>query len=81
MVQLLLPFYGVEKDVIGYEYSVLVTSLDGEIISLSQLYRDRATCENNFDELKNQWGWAGFATKDIKRSQIMARMVAQVYNW
>ena len=64
-----------------YEYSVLVTSLPGEILTLAQLYRDRATCENNFDELKNQWGWAGFVTKDLKRSQIMARIIAQVYNW
>jgi len=64
-----------------YEYSVLVTSLPGEILTLAQLYRDRATCENNFDELKNQWGWAGFVTQDLKRSQIMARIIAQVYNW
>jgi|GEM_PF-4186730 len=55
-----------------YEYSVLVTSLHGEILTLTQLYRDRATCENNFDELKNQWGRAGFVTQDLKRSQIMA---------
>lgn len=64
-----------------YEYSVLITSMKGEILTLAQLYRDRATCENNFDELKNQWGWAGFVTQDLKRSQIMARIIAQVYNW
>jgi hypothetical protein len=23
--------------------------------------------ENNFDELKNQWGWGGFTTHDLKR--------------
>jgi hypothetical protein len=27
-----------------------------EILSLGQLYRDRADAENAFDELKNQWG-------------------------
>jgi hypothetical protein len=32
------------------------------------LYRDRADCENSFDELKNQWGWGGFTTRDLKRS-------------
>jgi len=64
-----------------YEYSVLVTSLKLEILTIAQLYRDRATCENNFDELKNQWGWAGFVTSDLKRSQIMSRIIAQVYNW
>ena len=39
-----------------YEYAVLVTSLDEEIFTLAQHYRDRGDAENNFDELKNQWG-------------------------
>ena len=33
-------------------------SLDSEILTIGQLYRDRADCENSFDKLKNQWGWA-----------------------
>ena len=49
--------------------------------TIAQLYRDRADCENAFDELKNQWGWGGFTTKDLKRSSMMARMTALVYNW
>jgi hypothetical protein len=36
-----------------YEYAVLVTSTSHEILTLGQLYRDRADAENNFDELKN----------------------------
>ncbi len=64
-----------------WEFAVLVTSLDLEVRSLAQLYRDRADSENTFDELKNQWGWAGFTTRDVKRCQIMARMTALVYNW
>jgi len=63
------------------EYTVLVTSTEHEILTLAQLYRDRADAENNFDELKNQWGWAGFTTQDLARCRIMARMVALVYNW
>jgi len=59
----------------------LVTSLDAEILTLGQLYRDRADCENDFDELKNQWGWGGFTTQDLKRSRLMARCVALVFNW
>ena len=31
--------------------------------------------------LKNQWGWGGFTTTDLKTCQIAARMTAQVYNW
>jgi len=34
-----------------------------------------------FDELKNQWGWSGYTTQDLKRSQLMARLVGLVYNW
>ena len=47
-----------------WDYAALVTSLDSEILTLGQLYRDRADCENTFDELKNQWGWGGFTTHD-----------------
>ena len=36
-----------------YEYAVLVTSTSHAILTLAQLYRDRADAENNFDELKN----------------------------
>lgn len=64
-----------------YEYAVLVTSTAHPILTLAQLYRDRADAENNFDELKNQWGWGGFTTQDLARCQLMARMVALVYNW
>ena len=49
------------KRITGYEYAVLV-NLDHEVLSLGQLYRDRADAENTFDELKNQWGWGGFTT-------------------
>ena len=66
-----------------WEYGVLVTSLEGEWenLTLAQLYRDRGDAENAFDELKNQWGWGGFTTQDLKRTQVTARMTALVYNW
>jgi hypothetical protein len=44
------------EDISVYEYSVLVTSLDDEVMAVVQHYRDRADCENVFDEIKNQWG-------------------------
>jgi hypothetical protein len=64
-----------------YEYAVLVTSLSEEVLSLAQLYRDRAEAENIFDELKNQWGWTGFTTHDLQRCQILARINGLIYNW
>ena len=66
---------------IQYEYAVLVTSLRDAVSTIAQHYRDRGDVENNFDELKNQWGWAGFTTQDRKRCQIMGRIIALVYNW
>ena len=64
-----------------WEYAALVTSLSDEILTLGQLYRDRADCENTYDELKNQWGWGGFTTHDLKRCRLLAGIVALVYNW
>jgi hypothetical protein len=69
------------KRATGYEYAVLVTNLDHAVLSLGQLYRDRADAENAFDELKNQWGWGGFTTHDLHRCQLSARAVALIYNW
>jgi Transposase DDE domain len=40
---------------------------DYEVEHIGQLYRDRADCENGFDEIKNQWGWGGYTTHDIER--------------
>lgn len=64
-----------------YEYTVLITNDDESIVALAQLYRERADCENVFDEIKNQWGWGGYMTQDMKRCRIIARLIALVYNW
>ena len=79
--QLALSFVEIGPGADAYEYGVLVTSLDEEVLTLAQLYRDRADSENPFDELKNQWGWAGFTTRDLARCQLMARFIALIYNW
>ena len=64
-----------------WEYAVLVTNSDYPLASIGQLYRDRADCENGFDELKNQWGWGGYTTQDLERCNLSARAVALIYNW
>jgi hypothetical protein len=63
-IELLMP----DKDVQAWEYAVLVTNSTYALEIFGQLYRDRADCENGFDELKNQWGWGGFTTQDIEGS-------------
>lgn len=79
--QLELSFAETNGKMRVYEYAVLITSLPDEINTIAQHYRDRADCENIFDELKNQWGWGGFTTQDLKRCRLVARVVALIYNW
>ncbi len=69
------------EDIRAYEYSVLITDLEDDLVTIFHHYRDRADCENNFDELKNQWGWGGYTTHKIKSCQFMARIIALVCNW
>ncbi len=79
--ELIFPELVDTGDATEYEWAVLVTNLDHPLDAIAQLYRDRGDCENVFDELKNHWGWGGFTTQDIKRTTVMARMIALVYNW
>ena len=72
------------KDIKGreWDYCALVTNDEKMNASMiSQLYRDRGDCENNFDEFKNQWGWTGFTTQKLKPCKVMARLIAIVANW
>jgi len=39
-----------------------------EVLSVAQLYRDRA--ENGFDEIKNQWGWGHGA--EVRLTKVFA---------
>lgn len=64
-----------------FEYAVLVTNTQYALEAIAQLYRDRADCENGFDELKNHWGWGGYTTQDLERCNLSARAVALIYNW
>jgi hypothetical protein len=80
--QLALGFVEIDEErQEAWEYAVLVTSLEAEVVTIGQLYRDRGDCENSFDELKNHWGWGGFTTHDLARCRIMARTVALIFNW
>ena len=77
----LVEQYDIINSVDEYKYSILVTSLSDDIVTIVKHYKDRGDCENVFDELKNQWGWNGFTTYDFKRCRIMAMFIALIYNW
>lgn len=77
----MFKFAEVKEDIDAYEYAALVTNMKKEIITIASHYRDRADSENNFDELKNQWGWSGYTTHDLHRCRLMAGIIALIYNW
>jgi len=76
-----LLFIDENEPVKSWEYAVLVSNAAYSLEQVGQLYRDRADCENGFDEIKNQWGWGGYSTHDIERCALSARAVALIYNW
>ena len=76
-----LCFIDENAPVKSWEYAVLVCNTSYTLPSIGQLYRDRADCENGFDEIKNQWGWGGYSTHDIERCALSAQAVALIYNW
>jgi hypothetical protein len=75
-----LSFVEIGADAEVREYSVLAASLVEELASFGQLHRDRGDGENSFDERKNQWGLGGFATHDLARCRLAARLVAPFYD-
>lgn len=79
--QIDLLFIDENEPVKSWEYAVLVSNASYGLVQIGQLYRDRADCENGFDEIKNQWGWGGYSTQDIERCALSARAVALIYNW
>lgn len=79
--QLTFHFAEIDQETSAYEHAVLVTNLDDDIFTLAQHYRDRGDSEHNFDELKNQWGWCGYTTQDLKRCKIIGKFIALIYDW
>jgi len=64
-----------------YEYAVYVLSYPMPKEQVGSSYRDRGDNENCYDEMKNHWGWGGFTVNSLKKSQLMANLVAIFYNW
>jgi hypothetical protein len=62
-----------------WAYSVLVSNAEYALEAIGQLYRDRADCENGFDELKSQWG-SRYTPHGLERCNLSARAVALIYN-
>ncbi len=66
-----------------HEYEAYVTDLSTDEANgwqIVDLYRQRADCENVFDELKNHWGFSGFCSKKKEATALAARLVLLAYN-
>jgi len=67
----------------SFEYSAFVTNLteqQSEVWQIAETYQGRADCENIFDELKNQWGLAGFCSQQQNVTELAARFTLLSYN-
>ena len=70
-------------DMAEEEVHAYVTNLEPEIANPAQIvlcYRKRADSENVFDELKNQWGFAGFSSGKAVVGEASSRLMLLVYN-
>lgn len=76
-----LPLELVDEELTYYEYAVYVTALNQPAGQIRAFYNPRGDNENGYDELKNQWGWCGFTLKNLNRSELMACLIALIYNW
>jgi hypothetical protein len=66
-----------------FEYYAWVTNLSAsqfDTFQITDLYQQRADCENIFDELKNQWGLSGFCSQQAHVTEIAARLTLLSYN-
>lgn len=67
----------------SYEYYAWVTDLlptQFDAFQIAELYQGRADCENIYDELKNQWGLAGFCSQQSNVTELAARLTILSYN-
>ena len=72
-------FWGLSEETIhAYVTDLSVGQAEG--FQVVELYRQRGDAENVFDELKNQWGFAGFSSQNAVVSETAARMLLLVYN-
>ena len=65
------------------EVHAYVTNLSPEELGAPEVvlcYRKRADSENVFDELKNQWGFAGFSSNKAVVAECTSRLMLTVYN-
>ena len=72
-------FWGFTEEII-HAYVTNLTEEQASGFQIIDLYKQRADSENVFDELKNQWGFAGFSSQQAVVSECASRMLLLTYN-
>ncbi len=67
-------------DVPAYEFSALVTTLDGTARECSDFYDQRGECENTIKEFKNDFGARGFSLAKFTPTEAAFRLISILFN-
>ena len=49
-------------------------------IAIPKHYRDRRDAKNSLDELKNQWGWGDYTSRQLVPRHFMGNLIVLFYN-
>ena len=71
----------VAQDPDGFEFMVLVTSMDAPASQVAQEYRQRADSENPNDQIKNQQAIGGFTSDSLETTRLAMTLAALFHNW
>lgn len=72
-------FWGLAEEIV-HAYVTDLSVEQASAFQVIELYRQRADAENVFDELKNQWGFAGFSSQKAVVGECASRLLLMVYN-
>lgn len=67
-------------EVPAYEYTAMVTSLDGTARECSDFYDKRGDCENTIKEFKNDFGARGFSLAKFTSTEAALRLISVLFN-
>ena len=71
---------GVLFEIVDYEYSAIVTTLDGEPLEVWRFYNGRGDCENRIKELKYDFNAGGFCLQSFAGTEAAFRITCFTFN-
>jgi hypothetical protein len=71
---------GVLFEIVDYEYSAIVTTLDAEALEVWRFYNGRGDCENRIKELKHDFNAAGFCLQSFAGTEAAFRLTCFTFN-